>query len=94
MEESDHEMSDEGESDTETWAGLIPGPDERMEQCKLGGKVLKLPELFLEKKHIFKSVLSLDTWNTALSEDQRKRLESLLPHFPDANDEETEKTLR
>ena len=49
MDESDHEMSDEAESDNEAWAGLIPGPDERMEQCKLGGKVLKLPELFLEK---------------------------------------------
>ncbi|RUS69820.1 hypothetical protein EGW08_022416 [Elysia chlorotica] len=93
MEESDHEMSDEAESDNEAWAGLIPGPDERMEQCKLGGKVLKLPELFLEKKQIFKSVLSMETWNTTLSEDQRKRLEALLPEFPADENEERHNTL-
>ncbi|GFR66708.1 nuclear factor related to kappa-B-binding protein [Elysia marginata] len=93
MEESDHEMSDEAESDNDAWAGLIPGPDERMEQCKLGGKVLKLPELFLEKKHIFKSVLSMDTWNATLSVDQKSRLEALLPSFPARGDEEIEKTL-
>lgn len=49
MDDTDHDISEEAESDNETWAGLIPGPDERTEQCRLGNKTLLLPELFLEK---------------------------------------------
>lgn len=49
MDESDQEMSEDVDSDNEAWAALIPGPDERREQCKLGKETLLLPELFLEK---------------------------------------------
>lgn len=94
MEESDHEMSDEVESDNDTWASLMPGAEERMEQCKVGGKVLKLPELFLEKKHIFKSVLSMETWNTTLSDGQKEQLKALLPSFPGTDNKEIENTLK
>lgn len=49
MEDTDQEMSEEMDSDNDVWSSLIPGPDERTEQCKVGKETLHLPELFLEK---------------------------------------------
>ena len=49
MEESDQDISEEVDSENEIWPGLIPGPDQRTEQCALGKDTLNLPELLLEK---------------------------------------------
>ncbi|CAL1539986.1 unnamed protein product [Lymnaea stagnalis] len=94
MEDSDQDVSEEIDSDNDVWAGLIPGPDERTEQCKVGKETLHLPELFLEKKHIFTSVLSMETWDTVLTDEQKEQLESLLPKFPNGDGEEKRETLR
>ncbi|KAH9523125.1 hypothetical protein Btru_065882 [Bulinus truncatus] len=87
-------MSEEIDSDNDVWSGIIPGPDERTEQCNVGKETLQLPELFLEKKHIFMSVLSMETWDTVLTDEQKQRLQHLLPTFPKSDDEEKRETLR
>uniref|UniRef100_A0A2C9K0B7 DEUBAD domain-containing protein n=1 Tax=Biomphalaria glabrata TaxID=6526 RepID=A0A2C9K0B7_BIOGL len=94
MDESDQEMSEEMDSDNDAWSGAMPGPDERTEQCKVGKETLQLPELFLEKRHILMSVLSTDTWDTVLTDDQKQRLEQLLPSFPSNDGEEKRETIR
>ncbi|XP_072282735.1 nuclear factor related to kappa-B-binding protein isoform X2 [Pyxicephalus adspersus] len=56
-----------------------------MEECLLGGTRVSLPEDLLEDPELFFDVVSLDTWQTVLSDSQREHLKQFLPTFPEDN---------
>ncbi|XP_066913039.1 nuclear factor related to kappa-B-binding protein-like [Clytia hemisphaerica] len=55
--------------------------------CNLNGETLLIPDELVESESIFKTVVSLDTWNS-LSVDERSDLTKLLPSF-DNHEEQT-----
>ncbi|KAK3099190.1 hypothetical protein FSP39_000785 [Pinctada imbricata] len=85
--------SEEGEDDF--WSVLPPpstGP--KMERCMLGKEEILLPEVMIEQSHIFKDVLSVDTWKTVLTSEQRTHLMKFLPKFPENDRREKEITAK
>ncbi|XP_041749157.1 nuclear factor related to kappa-B-binding protein-like [Coregonus clupeaformis] len=63
------------------------------EECMLGDCRVSLPEDLLEDPEIFFSVLSEGTWSKVLTDEQRQHLRQLLPHFPDDNTSEQDRTI-
>uniref|UniRef100_A0A674BP66 Nuclear factor related to kappaB binding protein n=1 Tax=Salmo trutta TaxID=8032 RepID=A0A674BP66_SALTR len=63
------------------------------EECMLGDFQVSLPEDLLEDPEIFFAVLSESTWSKVLTDEQRQHLRQLLPHFPDDNTSEQDRTI-
>ncbi|XP_014051768.2 nuclear factor related to kappa-B-binding protein isoform X2 [Salmo salar] len=63
------------------------------EECMLGDFQVSLPEDLLEDPEIFFDVLSESTWSKVLTDEQRQHLRQLLPHFPDDNTSEQDRTI-
>ncbi|XP_061165469.1 nuclear factor related to kappa-B-binding protein-like [Saccostrea echinata] len=87
-------MSSSEESEDDNWGLPTPSSGPRMERCLLGKLELLLPESMLEQGHIFRDVLSMDTWKNVLTEEQRTHLKTLLPTFPSNDEAEKEESLR
>ncbi|XP_044256104.1 nuclear factor related to kappa-B-binding protein isoform X1 [Tribolium madens] len=66
--------------------------DDGMETAEIYGTKLQLPQGLCERKDIFLSVLSSETWNS-LSDDNKEHLQTFLPNFPENDEEEKNKTL-
>ncbi|KAJ8298010.1 hypothetical protein KUTeg_024541 [Tegillarca granosa] len=66
----------------------------KMERCLLGKQELSLPEVLLDQPHIFKDVLSVDTWSNILTDAQKTHLTKYLPKFPENDKKEKEETVR
>ncbi|XP_076467906.1 uncharacterized protein LOC143298812 isoform X2 [Babylonia areolata] len=66
----------------------------RMERCILNKEQVMLPEAFNSQTNIFEHVMSVDTWNNVLDEEERKRLKALLPTFPEDDEAEKDETVR
>ncbi|GLH11694.1 Nuclear factor related to kappa-b-binding protein isoform x2 [Gryllus bimaculatus] len=67
----------------------------RMEECRVGGVELRLPQGLCENKEIFREFFSMRTWQECFNDQQREHLKSFLPNFPgDRDEEEKEETLR
>nr|KAG5696274.1 hypothetical protein BaRGS_019976 [Batillaria attramentaria] len=59
------------------WAGPKQGGSGqgmRMERCLLGKEEVALPESFVDQTNIFRHVMSQDTWDNVLSDEQRDQL--------------------
>ncbi|XP_064394342.1 nuclear factor related to kappa-B-binding protein-like isoform X2 [Halichondria panicea] len=65
--------------DTESQSDPILQCSTKMEAISLGGEQLNVPACLLEDSHIFSEVLSGNTWDNVLTEEERTRLEALLP---------------
>ncbi|XP_013784419.1 nuclear factor related to kappa-B-binding protein-like, partial [Limulus polyphemus] len=65
-----------------------------MEKCLLGNKIVFLPQEICEQEEIFKKVMSLETWDSVLSENQRCHLMKFLPSFSENDQEEKKDILR
>ncbi|KAK7482554.1 hypothetical protein BaRGS_00026155, partial [Batillaria attramentaria] len=80
------------------WAGPKQGGSGqgmRMERCLLGKEEVALPESFVDQTNIFRHVMSQDTWDNVLSDEQRDQLKKLLPSFPEEVDQaEKDETAR
>ncbi|KAM9499382.1 nuclear factor related to kappa-B-binding protein-like isoform 1-T2 [Salvelinus alpinus] len=63
------------------------------EECMLGDCRVSIPEDLLEDPEIFFAVLSESTWSKVLTDEQRQHLRQLLPHFPDDNTSEQDRTI-
>lgn len=87
-------MSSSEESEDDNWGLPAPSSGPKMERCLLGKTELLLPEAMLEQSHIFKDVLSMDTWKTVLTEEQKTHLKTLLPTFPSDDSAEKEACLK
>ncbi|KAJ8297540.1 hypothetical protein KUTeg_024071 [Tegillarca granosa] len=66
----------------------------KMERCLLGKQELSLPEVLLDQPHIFKDVLSVDTWSNILTDAQKTHITKYLPKFPENDKKEKEETVR
>ncbi|RZC39742.1 nuclear factor related to kappa-B-binding protein, partial [Asbolus verrucosus] len=85
----DTDSSDDTSSDYSTESS----DDDGMETAEINGTKLQLPQGLCERKDIFHTVLSSDTWN-ALSDLNKQHLQTLLPNFPENDEEEKNKTLQ
>ncbi|KAM5131791.1 nuclear factor related to kappa-B-binding protein [Mantella aurantiaca] len=65
-----------------------------MEDCLLGGSRVSLPEDLLEDPELFFDVVSLDTWQSVLSDSQREHLRQFLPSFPEDNTRQQDDILQ
>ncbi|KAI8481942.1 hypothetical protein Bbelb_403040 [Branchiostoma belcheri] len=65
-----------------------------MEPCRLGKEDVLVPRDLIEKPEVFQDVLSLETWNSVLSAEQRQHLSKFLPTFPENSAQHNEETLR
>ncbi|KAL8581008.1 hypothetical protein ACOMHN_048042 [Nucella lapillus] len=74
--------------------GGSSGPGLRMERCILGKELVMLPEALNSQTDIFEHVMSTDTWNSVLNDEERKRLKALLPSFPEEDEAESDETIR
>lgn len=45
------------------------------EEVLLGSEILSLPLLLLESKDIFRNIVSLDSWQTVISKEEKRKLE-------------------
>ncbi|XP_063959535.1 nuclear factor related to kappa-B-binding protein-like [Lytechinus pictus] len=70
------------------------GAELTFEPCILGKAKVWLPVDLIEDPSIFKSVLSQETWDSALTDEERERLMKLLPQFPEDDEDEKQETLR
>lgn len=84
----DSDTSDDTSSDYSTESS----DDDGMETAEICGTKLQLPQGLCERKDIFLSVLSGETWNS-LSDNNKEHLQTFLPNFPENDDEEKSKTL-
>ncbi|KAI8483287.1 hypothetical protein Bbelb_390280 [Branchiostoma belcheri] len=72
----------------------MPAVDLNMEPCRLGKEDVLVPRDLIEKPEVFQDVLSLETWNSVLSAEQRQYLSKFLPTFPENSTQHNEETLR
>ncbi|XP_019636721.1 PREDICTED: nuclear factor related to kappa-B-binding protein-like [Branchiostoma belcheri] len=72
----------------------MPAVDLNMEPCRLGKEDVLVPRDLIEKPEVFQDVLSLETWNSVLSAEQRQHLSKFLPTFPENSAQHNEETLR
>nr|XP_048774007.1 nuclear factor related to kappa-B-binding protein-like isoform X2 [Ostrea edulis]XP_056012397.1 nuclear factor related to kappa-B-binding protein-like isoform X2 [Ostrea edulis] len=87
-------MSSSEESEDDNWGLPTPSSGPKMERCLLGKTEFLLPESMLEQSHVFRDVLSMDTWKNVLTEEQRTHLNALLPTFPSNDTTEKEECLQ
>lgn len=66
---------------------------ENLETAKICGVTLQLPQGLCESREIFKELFSIKTWNS-LSEINKQHLKTLLPHFPESDEQEKNLTLQ
>lgn len=66
---------------------------DNIEVAKILDQKFHLPKDLCEDPEIFKEFFSLDTWSH-LSKDERSSLSSLLPEFPENNEEERDETIQ
>ena len=85
----DTDSTDDSSSDYSTESS----DDDGMETAEICGTKLQLPQGPCERKDIFLSVLSTETWNS-LSDVHKQHLQTFLPNFPDNDDDEKNKTLQ
>uniref|UniRef100_A0A4W5R1H3 Nuclear factor related to kappa-B-binding protein n=1 Tax=Hucho hucho TaxID=62062 RepID=A0A4W5R1H3_9TELE len=86
MDVHDHMLTDPLDSEKANYGRVT-------EECMLGDCRVSLPEDLLEDPEIFFAVLSEDTWSKVLTGEQRQHLRQLLPHFPDDNTSEQDRTI-
>lgn len=67
--------------------------DDGMETAQIDSTILQLPQLLCESRDIFREILSTETWNS-LSDENKQHLQTLLPNFPENDEEEKTKTLQ
>lgn len=53
-----------------------------MEVCNFAGTELALPIDLIEQKEVFFKLISMDTWKSVLTQEDRKHLETFLPELP------------
>ncbi|XP_015761922.1 PREDICTED: nuclear factor related to kappa-B-binding protein-like isoform X3 [Acropora digitifera] len=53
-----------------------------MEVCNFAGTELALPIDLIEEKDVFFKLISMDTWKSVLTQEDRKHLETFLPELP------------
>ncbi|XP_022098459.1 nuclear factor related to kappa-B-binding protein-like [Acanthaster planci] len=66
----------------------------RFEACILNKAKVWLPIELIEQPKIFHEVVSLETWNNVLTDEDRERLSKMLPDFPESDSQEKMETLR
>ncbi|KAL5011494.1 hypothetical protein ScPMuIL_010045 [Solemya velum] len=83
-------------SDEDQWELDDPLPDRgiKLERCLLGRSEVQIPETFIEQNHIFKDIMSLDTWENVLTEEQRQHLTKFLPSFPEEDSKQKAETIK
>ncbi|XP_034232417.1 uncharacterized protein LOC117640193 isoform X3 [Thrips palmi] len=68
-------------------------PLTKLEDCKVNGTVLQLPQGLCEQEDVFQQLLSHETWKN-LSSANREHLKKFLPTFTSNNDAEQEASLQ
>lgn len=68
-------------------------PLTKLEDCKVNGTVLQLPQGLCEQEDVFQQLLSHETWKN-ISSASREHLKKFLPNFKSNNDAEQEATLQ
>ncbi|XP_068085697.1 nuclear factor related to kappa-B-binding protein [Anabrus simplex] len=66
----------------------------RLEECRIEGVDLKLPQGLCENKDIFREFFSMQMWQECLTEQQRQHLKNFLPTFPENDNKEKDHTLK
>ncbi|CAG9819612.1 unnamed protein product [Phaedon cochleariae] len=85
----DNTSSEDSSSDYTTESS----DDDGMETAQINGEKLQLPQGLCERQDIFRDIFCTETWNS-LSDENRQHLQTLLPNFPENDDEEKTKTLQ
>lgn len=93
--ESDQSFSEESSSSSSDSSSESSESDEDMimEQVRLLGQTLELPQKLCENPIIFKEVFSMKTWE-GLDDTHKEQLKDLLPKFEENDEEEKETTLK
>lgn len=72
----------------------VPKHKASMEKCLIGNREMQLPISLIEDPDVFRNVMSQHTWQTVLTDTQRKHLLKYLPSFPQNEVLEKQETLR
>ncbi|CAK1582770.1 unnamed protein product [Parnassius mnemosyne] len=92
-EESEQSYSSGSSSSSDSSSGSSECDEELMEQVRILGHTLELPQELCEDYSIFKEFFSLKTWES-LEDKHKDHLKKLLPQFSNNEDEENEKTIK